>query len=171
MTISESELEELLLEDFRDNDGQLLSSRGFETALSMMAQEGSTSPRFISQFNLGPYGIADIVGYTRLGQKIIVELFELKIVPLTVADFDQICRYRKAILRYFERFDIRMRMYLVGPSLSTGHYIHNCIDNLTVVTFNYNLDGIIFESHSGGWFKTDDSFDYRKSLRNAQAVH
>lgn len=101
------------------------------------------------QLNLEPYGIADLVGFYRDKGTIKVELIELKVVDLTVNDFEQISRYRTAIERYlrntFKNPRIDIKCTLVGKSYD-GFYCQNFMD-LNVATFKYSLDGITFRYH------------------------
>lgn len=174
MQISEKELEDYIFEDLTHNSGTGLRSRGLKTYHSALLYDDKVHRcKWLRQVELGPYGRADIVGFYRIKQTIFIEIFELKIVPIEVADLEQICRYQKAVEDYFGgRFDLEFRLYLVGTDFKSGHYIHNNIYSLTVVDFEYSLTGIYFNAHRGNWRRSDaSSFNFLKSLHHAEEVH
>lgn len=174
MQISEKELEDFIYEDLSHNMGAGLASRGLTTYHYNLLQKGIIcQAKWLRQVDLGVYGRLDIVGYYKYRRKIIVELFELKNVSLTCIDFDQICRYKTAIKNFFSsRFELSFSLYLIGREIRDGHYIHNNIFDLIVSEFEYSLSGIQFETHDGRWSRSNEnSFNYLKSLHNAEAVH
>jgi hypothetical protein len=174
MQLSEKEIEDFIFEDLQNNYGLSLAKKGFTTFHTMLVQRQEIYPmvKWIRQLELGPYGRADIVGYYKAYGSIQIELIELKAVPIQIADFDQICRYKRAIMDYVgKRFDANVRMHLIGRGFESGHYLHNEIA-ISVSEVTYDLDGIQFETHSGGWFRpAHKEYNFIKSLHNAEAVH
>jgi hypothetical protein len=174
MQISEKELEDYIFEDLTFNSGMGMLSRGLTTFHNrLLKSDIICQSKWLRQVDLGPYGRADIIGYYRYKGRIIVELFELKVVPIESGDIDQICRYQKAIEDYFgDKFSLEIYKYLIGTDIRSGHYIHNMLDDLIIAEFHYSLFGISFKSHSGAWSRNESkSFNYRKSLQNAEEVH
>lgn len=168
MTISERELEDLIYQDLVENRGESIFNRGLYISMCKIWER---------QLNLGPYGIADIVGFDRFHGGIDIQLIELKVVPIDAGCFDQILRYKTAIEEYLDntlkgKFDYRFVLHLVGPSMSSGHYIHNSIENCIVTEYDIDLNGIRFRGHRGNWHKpTDQILSFKKSLHNGQAVY
>ena len=174
MQFSEKELEDMMYDDLRYNGGSQMEHRGMQTAYSTAIQMGNIpKSKWLRQVAIGPYGIPDIVGYWRSGSNIVIELIELKVVPITSQHFDQILRYKKGISEHYgSRFKLHFWMHLVGPDISDGHYIHNEIRGLSLVEFKYDLTGINFTSHDHGWVRTDKSnFKQLKSLKDAETLH
>ncbi len=180
MQLSEKEVENFIYEDLNLNYGQDLSSRGMtlpSTGLVMSREEGDVLPpiEWFQQFNLDPYGVADIVGYYRWMGVIYIDIIELKAVELKVQDFEQLCRYRRAIERRlnntFKRVSSVIRMHLVGTSYD-GFYLHNLIP-VTVYTYTYGLNGIMFDKVGAypSYFHTQDKSKSFKHLFNGQKVH
>lgn len=174
MQISENELEDYIFDDLTFNSGMGMSSRGLTTFHNrLLKADIICKSKWLRQVDLGPYGRADIIGYFKYNGRIVVELFELKVVPIDAGDIDQICRYQKAIEDYFgDKFCLEIRKYLIGPDIRSGHYIHNMFCDLIIAEFDYSLSGIGFKSHNGDWSRNEyKSFNYRKSLQNAEEVH
>lgn len=153
MSISEKELEDFIFHDLTVNDGQFLMSRGLYV---------HTFNRVIweRQLNIEPYGIIDIVGFYRDTGKIHINILELKIVDIDPNHFEQIARYKRGIIEYLNntlkgKFKLIFNLFLIGPSIKSGHYIANEIKGLTVVEFSYDLNGLLFESSYGNWYRPD----------------
>jgi hypothetical protein len=151
MQITEKDLEDLMFDDLI-NGGDRLRSRGFTTDLTTYNLPNKVYWK--RQLNLKQYGIADIVGFTRMPGGISVELIELKNVPLKSEDFNQVLRYAagiESIIRWrFKGIKVFISSYLVGPSIETGHFIHNS-SRVELVTFDFKVDGFEFRHHTKGW--------------------
>jgi hypothetical protein len=153
MEILEKDLEDLIFGAL-GNEPSVLHSIGFKTDLMMTPNNNNVY--WFRQVNLKGYGIADIIGYSRIGKSIHVDIIELKNVPLTSKDFDQVFRYKTAIEEALKNrlkgrnLYVWVNCYLVGPSIDSGHYIQNN-SMITLFTFKYGLHGFIFEPHRGGW--------------------
>lgn len=174
MQISEKELEDFIFEDLIQNYGMGLSARGFQTYYNdCFTKSIHCKCKWLRQFDLGPYGRLDVVGYFRNEGIVNIELLELKAVSLKSDDIDQIFRYGHAILEHVSERDmeVRLRMYLIGTSIESGHYIHNRSKGLSMVEYEYNLRGVSFNQHSGDWHRSSDTYDFRKTLRNAEEIH
>lgn len=155
MEITEKDLEDLIFEDLRTG-GYNLIRRGFNCEL--ISDRFPNRIFWYRQVPLKSYGIADIIGFSRWRGMIHVAVIELKNVPIQAADFEQLFRYRQAVKTIlknsFKHATFNIECILVGPSISSGHYIHN-VCRSTVVEFTYSLSGVEFQSHEGGWFRTD----------------
>lgn len=155
MEITERDLENLIFDDLRDG-GWHLHERGFKCPL--IADSFPNKVFWYRQVPMKSYGIADIIGFTRYRGIIHVALIELKNVPITANDFEQLFRYKQGIRTIVENTFDNVRAVissiLVGPSISSGHYINNVTD-CTIVEFNYSLKGFDFQSHNGNWVRTD----------------
>lgn len=161
MTLSEKEIEDLLFHDLTEYAGMGIHERGFKHKMHPFDQF-----KWARQVNLGAYGILDLVGWGKVDGKIIINLMELKAVPLRAADFDQILRYKTAIdgmlSEKLSHSNYQINGFLVGPEIQEGHYIHNWVNNFSVVTYKYSIHGITFETHRGNWCRTDSKL----SLKN-----
>jgi hypothetical protein len=151
MEITEKDLEDLIFDDALKG-GFRLFDRGFTPFLIGMAIPNKIY--WQRQVSLGSYGIADIIGYGRYQGCLHVDIIELKNKPLRSEDFDQVLRYqtavREALINSRIKCDLKIRSYLVGPMVDSGHYIQNFL-NIPIFTFKFNVDGFAFERHIGGW--------------------
>lgn len=104
------------------------------------------------QVHLSAYGIADIIVVNWIDSVPSATILELKNVPLTSKDINQIFRYKRA-LELMEIFD-SIDCILIGSSLSDCHYVFNeCSENLELFTFNMDVfDGLQFENHPGTFY-------------------
>jgi hypothetical protein len=126
------------------------------------------------QLRIGDYGIADMVtidkeylNYPDSAYSVInITVFEFKKNLINTDTLLQASRYVKGIQRYFykhEKFinkEINFKIVLVGKTIAKGAdftFLSDFVDNLEVFTYDYNFDGIKFESHSG-WFLTQEGF-------------
>lgn len=170
MEFSEKEIEDLIFNDLTSTNGSLLYDRG------LILDDDLQSYKWYRQFNLGSYGIADIVGYKKKYNKfkdkiypyISIILLELKAVPLRTDDVDQVLRYKTAIqneIRKKYKFTVAVSPFLLGPSISSGHYtFEECM--LPVLTFDYNIGGFWFRTQNGSWYKKNDNYSLIKQLKN-----
>jgi hypothetical protein len=154
MEITEKDLEDLIFDALLYGGDDLLDT-GLDTDL---VYRGSSETHWYRQPNLGAYGIADIIGVTRYAGKIWVDVIELKNRPLKTEDFEQVFRYETAVNEIinntFRRPVIRrIRCYLVGPSIETGHYTHNHT-GITIFTFKFTVKGFKFYRHTPNWIKS-----------------
>jgi hypothetical protein len=156
MEISEKDLEDVMFKDLADG-GDRLRSRGFTTYLTNHVIENKIY--WYRQVNFKEYGIADLVGVARHRGHIIIDVVELKNRPLKSEDFDQVLRYKRAIrevmsntFKRSRRPDFMITPYLVGPSISCGHYIHNELHG-GLYTFDFTVSGFEFEGHTPSWYR------------------
>lgn len=159
MEITEKDLEDLIFKDLRKTRGLILAERGL--SLQLTDSDWPNTVCWRRQVDLKGYGIADIIGYSRLRGVIHVDLIELKNKPLKSEDFNQVLRYKKAIQILAENTFKKRRMVmvnsiLIGPDIESGHYIHNDA-GVNVFTFEFNVDGFDFEYHSASWHRPDTS--------------
>lgn len=173
MQLSEKEIEDFIFSDLYECDGNDLHNQGMRLRIPELILSGTltNNVKWFRQINLGPYGILDVVGVTRFKGKVLIDLIELKSVPMKPDDFNQIFRYKQGIIKMLpNRFDFSFRMYLVGPSLQEGHYIHNECD-ISVLTYKYDLSGIRFTDHgkNADWYELSgdpSKLNILKHLRN-----
>lgn len=136
--ISEKQLEDLIM----SADAKTLRSIGLNERLGLM----------IRQFDLGNYGIADIVSIVIDSRReILVTIFELKKCQLDLNTIVQCARYIKGAKEYIDthyntnRTVVRFKMVLIG--LQVAHdlkFICDCFDNLSVYQYNYSIKGVKF---------------------------
>jgi hypothetical protein len=151
MEITEKDLEDLIFDDLLDG-GYELVNRNFNPFLVQMSLPNRVL--WARQVQLPGYGVADIIGYSRFMGVLHVDIYELKNQPLKSQDFEQVLRYKTAVREALDnmkrRFEYNINCSLVGPSIESGHFIHN-FSNVKLFTFTYSLRGIEFEWHSTGW--------------------
>lgn len=165
MTINEKELEIYLINLLKNGDYDSLKIRG----LDLLSFNTINKVKWVSQLNLDPYGIADIVGFYRGGYGVIcVELIELKAIPIKTDHFDQICTYSQALKVYLKNtfnndLFVDVKMTLIGQGYQDGHYIQNHLQ-CDVVEYSIDLfDGIKFNQHPPQWHRPDgDNKSFRK---------
>jgi len=117
------------------------------------------------QLNIGNYGIADIVYFSRARcpseNYLIITIVELKQKQINVGTFLQAIRYAKGISRYLKKrkfsFNFKFEIVLIGRTVDTNApfpYIFDFFSsqltdrNTTGVsgyTYEYGIDGISFE--------------------------
>lgn len=154
MEITEKDLEDLIF-DALIKDHRTLTSIGFKT--DVMALRTPNKVVWNRQVELGDYGRADIIGYTRGWGTIFVDIIELKNVPITHKDFEQICRYRTAVREIIRNtfkghFWPEVHIYLVGPSIDSGHFIQDHT-GCRMFIFSYGLTGFAFNQIKGKWYR------------------
>jgi hypothetical protein len=167
MEISEKDLEDLIYQDLIHKGGRNLISRGLNTVCMSL---GIGSVVWLRQVRVEPYGIADIIGYRRYRGSIYVDIIELKNRPLECGDFDQVFRYKTAVLEMFGNSRPNMRVlvncYIVGRDINSGHYIHNHSD-VNLVFFTFSIHGFQFRTENDRWCKNEGTLTL-KSWTSAQ---
>lgn len=152
MQITEKDLEDLIFSDL-EHDPVYITQTGLRLNLLTMVNDNNI--HWMRQVDLKHYGRADIIGYSRFMGRIYVDVIELKNVPLQPDDFNQVFRYKAAVMEILHntfkgRFSFVVNSYLIGPSMNEGHWIHNN-SNCIVYTFKFGLHGFRFTRHDGGW--------------------
>jgi len=179
MSISEKELEDYIFDDLTCEGNNLLN-RGLRLNFNSLLEVHTPNifnARWERQVNLDPYGIADIIGFYRYCGRIHVEILELKIREIKLEDFEQICRYRRAVERLVEntfpgrKLPIEYHLTLVGTSYDR-FYLSNLLP-IRVAEFQYDLDGIEFTLHGlrPSWFNRGDSNKSLKHFFYGEKVH
>lgn len=151
MDFLERDLEDIIYNALQSEDGyDFINERGLDICYS--------PDHFICkrQLKIGNYGIADLVTLSRYTQGgLYIEVIELKKGEVNVDTYLQANRYITGIKRYVERFHPKLRVVysvtLIGRHINRGDwvYIIDQVENLKVLTYKYDIDGIRFESHSG----------------------
>lgn len=155
MEITEKELEDLIFTDLQFDPYSLVAT-GLD--LSLVTLPSPNRVHWHRQVDLKHYGRADIVGWTRYKGQIYVDVVELKNVPITNNDFNQVLRYRHAIEEAFNnsvkltRYWLRIHVscYLIGRDLNECHFVNNNTD-VKVYTYKFGLKGFQFDTAKGKW--------------------
>lgn len=167
MEFIEKDLENIIWDNAQTREGrEKLFSRGLDIR-----------GKLFRQVNIGGYGIADLISVEidrgRWGDDVIVTIYELKKEQINVDTLIQACRYYKGIQRFvdarygdaIEDFDLTIKITLIGKTIETQSdfvfLLNRCIDdcNISVHTYKYDIDGLIFEEVYGGWYKTKEKLD------------
>jgi hypothetical protein len=131
----------------------------YEAGASAIRERGLLSAHSGSMFRqvqLNRYGIADLVNvWLDAHGGINVTVFELKQDKVDVDAFLQAVRYVRGIQTLLEDYIpdrvIKYHMVLVGRKVDTKgpfSYLTDVVNNLTVYTYDYQLDGIYFKKES-----------------------
>lgn len=165
MNILEHEIEDVIWDALGNESYDELQERGLPMGRKFT---------YARQFNLGSYGIADIIGVCahpssiRRGEKrrtIEFQIFELKKDEINADTFFQAIRYAKGLLHKisFEgiKYDPYFSFHLIGKDLSLNHaliYLPDLIGEVNLYTFRISLyDGITFHKH-GNYILNNPSF-------------
>lgn len=172
MKFLEKDLEQIIFESGRDS----LEKRGL-----------SINGKLFRQLKIGNYGVADLVEFTRPsydGPKKeffvpgVITVYELKKENIGIASFLQALHYVKGIQTYIESKN-KSRQYifnivLIGRSIDiSGSFcfitdmlsinnkyydgLHVQNGSITFMTYDYNLNGLMFEPR-GGYHLSNDGF-------------
>jgi len=170
MNFLEKDLEDIIF----NTDNEKLRARG----LRIYGQK-------LRQVNLGSYGIADLITvktvllnqewHEEKGHKLVITIYELKKDSLGFLAFGQLCRYKTAIERMFQKsnifdyfVDYEINMVLVGKDIELKNdfcYLVNNTEFLKTYTYSYGIDGLEF-NQTFGWkmsgevLKTVPKFSY-----------
>ena len=172
MKFLEKDLEQIIFESGRDS----LEKRGL-----------SINGKLFRQLKIGNYGVADLVEFTRPsydGPKKeffvpgVISVYELNEENIGIASFLQALHYVKGIQTYIESKN-KSRQYifnivLIGRSIDiSGSFcfitdmlsinnkyydgLHMENGSITFMTYDYNLNGLMFEPR-GGYHLSNDGF-------------
>jgi len=154
MNFLEKDLEQIIFE----TDNELLQEK-----------ELYISGNKTRQLRIGNYGIADLVTFEKAHyypknehgggfyvEDINITIYELKQNKINLSSFMQAVRYAKGIKRYMEmrefKHDYKLHICLIGKEIDLNSdfiYLADFIDNLTLITYSYEFDGISFKYHTG----------------------
>lgn len=139
MNILEKEIEDVIYELIEEKPDELIF-RGLDVRTDM---------RYRRQFDVGSYGIADMVGYRLYkGRMAEVVIYELKKDNVTFKTFSQALGYAKGIEQMYKDFDIMFSFVLIGKRLDMSDslcYAPDFINNLSIYTYSIDLSkGIRF---------------------------
>jgi hypothetical protein len=122
------------------------------------------------QLRIGNYGISDIVTIQRpqyypkqsdghggfYVEPLTITVYELKQNKISVSAFLQVIRYAKGIKSYLSKrnlkIDYELNICLIGKEIDLSSeliYLTEFIDTLSLITYNYGIDGISFKYHNG----------------------
>lgn len=145
MNILEKEIEDVIY-DAITSDFNALTEHGLELVCDM----------YFRQFDLGEFGIADIIGVSANENKEYakVEIIELKKDMVNAGAFFQALRYARALQIIFNDFkEVDIRIILIGKTIdlkSDACFLSDIFPNVDLFTWNIDLKlGISFEQHHG----------------------
>lgn len=161
--------------DFLEKD---LSNIIYKTPNDQLRDRGlSISGHKLREFQIGNYGRADIITFQRPeydGEYRIgggeLTIYELKNKEINVDSFIQVVRYAKGMRRMVNAYGAqylkypRIRMVLVGRSIDLRNdfvYLADIVEGLEVYTYEYNFDGITFDSRDG-FHLSNEGFKIKK---------
>jgi len=123
------------------------------------------------QFNLGKYGIPDIVQFQYLNNypEINIKIFELKKDIIDISTFLQVLGYKKGILEYLKKtgytdldrdFDLKVSIecILIGRSIKKDDnfcYLPSCFDGISVYTYDIDIDSGLTIEDQNGFYRID----------------
>lgn len=162
MEFLERDLEDIIFNALMSEEGyDMLSDRGLDICYS---SDHFTCKR---QLKIGNYGIADLVTLSRFtGGRVFIEVIELKRGEINMDTYIQANRYLTGIKRYIKQFNPKlMPIYsttLIGRFVNMGDWVYliNDDENLKVLTYKYDIDGITFDIHRDYGLK-DEGFGKR----------
>lgn len=144
MEISEKQLEDMICLENRFE----LVTRGLEVF---------DHDHLFRQYNLGSYGIIDLVGISATTQfgylEVFVTIYELKKDEIGMSALGQICRYKKAFEDHFQDAGIsqfEVRTVLIGSQIEASSnfvYVASQIDLLHCYTYEIGIKGLSFTEH------------------------
>jgi len=146
MDILEKEIEDLIWDSLTDEGSNELYLRGFPK-----------SDYYLRQFDLGSYGIADLIGVTISASHFIsINIYELKRGEVNIKTLLQAARYEKGIRSFIiQNFNIlpekiSFHLYLIGKRIDTSSdfcYLIDVFDNLTILTISLDIvNGLKFRN-------------------------
>ncbi len=178
MNFLEKNLEDIIYENIDDINGvQDLMERGLEHVMC--------GPSIIlRQFNLKGYGIPDLIQYRieRTGREKLEDLphtedhynvrvfiYELKKDKIDISAVMQVHRYKTAINEIFKYlngggdvYNFKIECILVGSKIdNTGDlvFLYNNLLDTFIYTYDYKLDGLLFELQNKSWINSSSDID------------
>ena len=154
---------EKLLEDITF---ELIASKSEETRGLYLGHNEAHNLVVHRQVNLSGYSIADLIVLHKYSDKLAATILELKNVPLSSKDINQVFRYRRA-LELMEIFE-EINCILIGTDISDGHYILNeTTEKLNAYAFRVDaMDGLKFELLDGSFYIDVDTSAAMQQLTN-----
>ena len=176
MDFLEKDLEDIIWENLQTENGSYnLYCRGF-----CVDHEKS----FYRQVNLGAYGVADIIGFKLLPERgmegcyiAYIDIYELKKDSISASTFLQANRYAKACLKLVEQYNATLKnkhitaifdFILVGSKVELSNdfvFLTDTFDNINILTYKINIDGLKFSTHSGYSQKNCGFIPFPKKLK------
>ena len=165
MNFLEKDLEDIIWETQKTQDGRnKLKARGLPI-----------NGKMIRQFNLSEYGQIDLLTVKIYRDIIDVTIYELKQKEVNTGTLLQACRYATGIKRLVEeKFedilfdrDLIVNKVLIGSSLdlkSEFTYLYNEIEQCEIYTYEYSLEGIVFNLHDRSYHINDESGLFSKKV-------
>ncbi|MPR36578.1 hypothetical protein [Salmonirosea aquatica] len=142
--------------DFQEKD---LEDMIFRSDADLVRKKGLSSYRHdkvFRQFNLGAYGIPDMVGITTYmhNQKMCysITVYELKKGAIDADALAQCSRYVSGLISYLKRIGIKyppsIQMVLIGDSIDLkSNFIYSAQSNyeLHLYTYSFGINGLAFK--------------------------
>jgi hypothetical protein len=117
------------------------------------------------QLRIGSYGVADLVTFKRVGQQLLITVYELKKKDLDCNSLMQAFRYCLGIEKYIQEYrgkDIELifDVILVGKSICSGDFCYSIkfLTGVYIYLYSYDIDGIEFKKYYG-CYKKDSEFN------------
>jgi hypothetical protein len=120
------------------------------------------------QVRIGNYGIADLItletggflegGDGRKGRHVeppVITIYELKQQKINIGTFVQALGYARGVQSYLNQrrfYGYQINIVLIGRELeknSNFTYLPDFVDNLQIMTYSYDVEGILFNSYTG----------------------
>lgn len=166
---NEKEIEEIIISAF-ENEFDSLNEKGLDIFQTCERGKG----KLFQQVNMNAYGIADLIYIERTDwQMLIIKVIELKNRHIEIKDYEQTCRYIQAIKSIFKhnkpKLHIEVTGVLIGLGINNCHYANNIIENISIYTIEYNLNGIQFRN-SRSWHREDAELQINK-ISYGKAIH
>lgn len=160
MKFLEKDLEDIIYESCKTIHGrESLVCRGLDSI------DGISY--FSRQVRVGNYGIADLVTLIRFEKTIYVNIYELKKDVVNIDTLIQCSRYAKGIKGYmnsrFRGCRVHVHCTLIGRYIDENsdwvYLFNSVIENTTIYTYKYGIDGLNFELHNMNYSLTNEGFN------------
>lgn len=144
MEISEKQLEDMICLKNTDQ----LAIRGLDVF---------NHDHLLRQFNLGSYGIVDLVGITVNNNsgplEVSITIYELKKDEIGMSALGQLCRYKRAFENVLLEWEMEgdISIVLIGSKIehsSNFVFAASFVDNLFIYTYDVSIEGLYFSEHN-----------------------
>lgn len=151
MKFLEKDLENILHREFATNGGyDLTENRGLYLDDNII--------KVLRQRKIGEYGVADMItahkSYEYGVPSLVLTVIELKKDRLNIFCLEQLMRYMRGVDRYLKVRGIKrykVKGLLIGSGVVGGDWVfmENFMDDVTIQSYQYNVDGIRFNLEHG----------------------
>lgn len=165
MDFLEKDLEDIIWEAQSTREGRKkLKSRGLDIR-----------GKVFRQFNLGEYGIPDLVSVYYSDRRAIITIYELKKDQINTNTLLQASRYYNAINRLASNMldDWRIKVCLIGRNVELNGnftFLADMIPCVSMYTYEINIDGLFFTMQYGYYLSESPIFDSMKPVFKLQEI-